>query len=138
MLQFMNASLSSQHTAASPGTVFFDGECRFCRASLRRFSGPFRKAGFQFVPYQEMTVGTHPFTPEEFEREMKLRRGDGHWFGGADAWLEMCARVAWLRPLGWIGRLPGIHQCLHWGYRRIAANRHCLGGRCELPRGKAP
>jgi predicted DCC family thiol-disulfide oxidoreductase YuxK len=134
----MKAPLYSQHTAASPGTVFYDGECGFCRASLRRFSAPFKRAGFEFVPYQENTPGTHPFAPEEFEREMKLKRGDGRWFGGADAWLEMCAQVFWLRPLNWIGRLPGIHQCLHWGYRRIAANRHCLGGRCELPHGKAP
>jgi len=135
----MNPPNPERQAAAGPGTVFYDGECGFCRASLRRFSGPFRRVGFKFVPYQEaVAADTHPLPPEEFEREMKLRRGDGRWFGGADAWLEMCARVGWLRPLGWLGGLPGIHQLLHWGYHRIAANRHCLGGRCGLPGGKAP
>jgi predicted DCC family thiol-disulfide oxidoreductase YuxK len=111
------------------GTVFFDGDCTFCRASLRRLGGPFQQAGFEFVPYQQALANGAELPPAaEFAREMKLRRADGRWFGGADAWMEMCLHVAWLKPFGWLGRVPGIHQILHWGYRRIAANRHCLGG----------
>jgi predicted DCC family thiol-disulfide oxidoreductase YuxK len=92
-----------------------------------------------FVPYQEAVAsGVHPLAPEEFEREMKLLRADGRWFGGAAAWIEMCLHVAWLKPVGWLGRLPGIRQLLHWGYRRIAANRHCLGGQCSVEQRQPP
>jgi predicted DCC family thiol-disulfide oxidoreductase YuxK len=124
---------SSGKEAATPGTVFYDGACCFCRASLRRMGGPFRRAGFKFVPYQQaVTAGTPAMPPAEFEREMKLLRADGRWFGGADAWIEMCLHVGWLKPFGWLGRVPGILQVLRWGYRRIAANRQCLVGQCRI------
>lgn len=126
-------------THPPPGTVFYDGACGFCRGSLRRFGGPFRKAGFTFVPYQEAAVGEcNGMACGEFANEMKLRRHDGRWFGGADAWFEMCAAVNWLRPVAWLGRLPGLLQLSRWMYRRIAANRHRLGARCELPGRDAP
>jgi predicted DCC family thiol-disulfide oxidoreductase YuxK len=129
----MNANPAAKR---SPGTVFYDGECGFCHASLRRFGGPFRRAGFVFTPCQEaLASGTVDLPPEEFANEMKLRRCDGRWFGGAEAWLEMCASVGWLRPVAWLGRWPGILHLLRWTYRRIAANRHGLGGRCPLPAG---
>jgi predicted DCC family thiol-disulfide oxidoreductase YuxK len=102
---------------------------------LRRFGGPFRRAGFEFVPYQQaLAHGVAMLPAAEFEREMKLRRADGHWFGGAQAWIEMCREVTWLKPLGWLGELPGIHHLLAWGYRRIAANRYCLARRCGTQR----
>lgn len=118
------------------GTAFYDAECGFCTRLLARFGGPFRRAGFAFVPLQEVLRQGEPPLPEaEFRREMKLQLPDGRWLGAADAWLAMARQVWWLRPWAWVGGLPGCRSLVRVVYRWLAANRHRLGGQCTLARG---
>src|SRR5690606_31553755 len=110
-------------TPAPRGTVYFDADCALCIGLLERFGRVFRRRGFAFRPLREGIVENRtPFPPEDFHREMKLQTPDGRWFGGANAWLYMMAAVIWLRPLAWLGRLPGIHPLTHALYRKVAAN----------------
>ncbi|MCP5527007.1 MAG: DUF393 domain-containing protein [Verrucomicrobiales bacterium] len=118
------------------GTAYYDAECDFCTRLLARYGGPFRRAGFGFVPLQQVLHQEHPPLPEaEFRRELKLERADGTWLGGADACLAMATAVWWLRPFAWFGHLPGIRTALRAAYRRVAARRHCLAGRCAVSPG---
>ena len=129
-------SLPSDKTQrrSRPGRVFYDGECAFCIALVERFSSPFRRRGFSFEPLQGSSaaeaLGYRSDSPELL-REMRLLTADGRIYGGADAVLHLIGRIAWLRPLAWIGSLPGAKQILRAAYRRVAARRSCRGNACD-------
>lgn len=131
-----NLSLPSDNTQrrSRPGRVFYDGECAFCRALVDRLSPPFRRRGFSFEPLRSVGVaealGYRSDSPELLA-EMRLLTADGRIYGGADAVLHLIGRIAWLRPLAWIGSLPGAKQILRAAYRRVAARRSCRGNACD-------
>lgn len=115
------------------GTVYFDADCALCTGLLERFGAIFRYRGFVFRPLKEgMAADCAPFPAEDFQREMKLQTQDGRWFGGADACFYLAATIAWLRPIMWLGHLPGVRPLAHLLYRKIAANRSCANGSCEV------
>ena len=47
----MNTEITD-NTGRNAGWVFFDGECRFCCASVRRLGRIFERRGFVFRPLQ--------------------------------------------------------------------------------------
>lgn len=119
---------------SSRGWVFFDGVCPVCVGIVARLGGLFRRRGFEFVPLQEPWVAPAlGVTPEELRREMKLCRKDGVLVGGAAAWTELGASVAWLRPLVNIAGWPGFRWLADRAYRWVARNRYCLSGVCPVP-----
>jgi len=67
-------------------------------------------------------------------RESNLLLADGRTLGGADAVVEIARHIWWGWPLWLLSRAPGVRPVLHAIYRVIAANRHCLGGVCKIPR----
>jgi len=114
-------------------TVYYDGDCRLCRQTTDVWAPLFQRRGYRFVPLQQALASGHsPFPAAEFFRELKLQRADGRWLGGADACLELCRAVWWLKPLAWVFALPGLHHLLAVAYRQVAQKRHCLGGTCKL------
>ena len=67
-------------------------------------------------------------------REMRLLLADGRDLGGADAVVEIARHIWWAWPLWLVSRVPGARAILRAIYRVIAANRHCIGGACKIPR----
>jgi predicted DCC family thiol-disulfide oxidoreductase YuxK len=119
--------------APSPrGWVFYDGECRFCVRGATRWGGIFARRGFHWLPLQ--TPGTTARLGMEeaaLREEMKLLRADGRISGGVDAWAILFRSAWWLWPIGALLALPGVRWLGAVGYRWVARNRYCLGGRCE-------
>ena len=109
---------------AEAGLVCYDGKCALCRGWARRFEGPLRRAGFALATLPPHQTGAEP-------AEMELRTSDGRHFGGADALVQIARNIWWARPLFALAQIPGATPILRAGYRRLAANRHCLGGACR-------
>lgn len=103
--------------------LFYDGTCSLCCRSVRSITPFLRRCGVVTVPFENGAT----------EPEMRLQWHDGRVFGGADAAIFLAGRIWWSWPLFALAHLPGIRTLLRASYRRLAANRHCVGGRCELP-----
>jgi predicted DCC family thiol-disulfide oxidoreductase YuxK len=115
------------------GWVFYDAACPLCVAGVRRIGGLFARRGFVWKPLQALDAPMRLCLPlTEVVGEVKLLFADGRMAGGVDAWAELFRTVWWLRPLGWLMGLPLFRPVGHAVYRRLARNRHCLGGGCRL------
>ncbi len=121
------------HATGPAGWVYYDGECRLCRAWAERLRETLAKHRFHLLPLQspdaarQLRIGNPTRSGE-----MKLRLADGTILGGADALIEIARRVWWGRPLWVVSRLPGIMAVLRAGYRLLAANRLCANGVCLI------
>ncbi|HJT81832.1 MAG TPA: DCC1-like thiol-disulfide oxidoreductase family protein, partial [Chthoniobacterales bacterium] len=113
------------------GWILYDGKCRFCIAAANQFRQLFARRGFAFTPLQtpwvQRRLGLVPGAPLE---EMRVLTVDGEHYGGANAVLFLANQIWWLRPLGWIGKLPFVHPWVDAGYRWIAARRGCTHLQC--------
>jgi predicted DCC family thiol-disulfide oxidoreductase YuxK len=118
---------------AARGWVFYDAQCRFCSAGMRRWGGVFGRRGFVWLPLQ--TPGTAArlgVSDDQLLEEMWLQFADGSVLKGAEAWAAMMRCVWWLWPVGALMAVPGIHTLARIVYRWVARNRHCLGGSCRI------
>ena len=102
--------------------LLFDGDCRFCTATIRRLRRRFEPAA-ESVPWQEADLEALGISAEECRRAVQWV-GDAR-ASGADAiaaWLRTSRRlrpVVWVIPLGLpLGRLL---------YPVVARNRRRLG-----------
>jgi predicted DCC family thiol-disulfide oxidoreductase YuxK len=115
------------------GWILFDGACRSCTASARRFDRIFRRRGFLFLPLQTTWVvqrlDLKPGAPLE---EMRVLTAGGRDLGGADAVIFLARQIWWGWPFAALARLPGMHKLLDRGYRWIAAHRGCDHIGCSL------
>ena len=115
--------------------IYYDDECRFCRDMLRRFGRTLARRRFTFVPLQSPGAArVLRVSDEHLLDEMKVRLDDGSVFGGASALAAIARRIWWAWPLWVLSRVPGAMLVLDAAYRRIARNRHCLNGACEVRR----
>ena len=115
------------------GWVFYDAECRFCVAGMKRWGGLFARRGFIWLPLQTPGTATRlGVTEGQLLEEMWLLLADGRRTKGAEAWAVMMRSVWWLWPLGVVISLPGINVIARAIYRWVARNRRCLGGSCKL------
>jgi predicted DCC family thiol-disulfide oxidoreductase YuxK len=114
--------------------LVFDGTCAFCTAGVRRLAR-LARASFDFIPSQtDQAKAILPGVGDaDFQRQVYLVHGR-HVYGGAEAVARALMINPWLRPLAALYYLPGLRQLADAAYRWVAARRHCLGGRCELPR----
>ena len=121
--------------AGGRGEVYFDAACPLCLGLLARFGDRFRRAGFTFVPLNTPGVAEAVGVSEaELNRTMHLRLAGGDVLRDVEAWRELFRAVVWLRPLARLLGWPGLNGLARAGYRWLAANRHCLGGVCGLPK----
>ena len=128
----MNTELSDT-PVTNAGCVYYDGECRFCCASVRRLETILHRRGFVFRPLQSPEARQRfGVSDHALLREMRLSLADDRNLGGADAVAEIARQIWWAWPLWLFSRLPGARPFLQAVYRVIAANRHCLGGACRL------
>ena len=105
------------------GTIFYDGDCAFCTATMRRWGAVFGRRGFQWRPFDP--VGADEAPPGE----VKLVLPGGAVRGGIDAWAVLFRAVWWMWPLGALLALPGFRWCGRRTYAWIARQRHAWGGR---------
>ncbi len=110
----------SETSNPAPRVVLYDNACGMCLRTVARLRPLLEPRGFRFEPF-----------PDGVEKiEMKLQCPDGTVIGGADSLVAMARSVWWLRPLAFLTRLPGMMPLLRRGYRKVAANRHCISGAC--------
>jgi predicted DCC family thiol-disulfide oxidoreductase YuxK len=126
-------TLAPQTNHSFRGWILYDGACRSCAASARRFDRLFRRRGFLFLPLQTNWImerlDLEPGVPLE---EMRVLTVDGRDISGADAVIFLGRQIWWTRPFAVLAQLPGLHKRLDRGYRRIAAHRVCDQIRCSL------
>lgn len=104
------------------GILYYDGTCSFCLGMVERTRGILSAAGAE----------PRPFESGADEPEMQLHWHDGTVLGGADAAFFLARRTWWLAPLGWSEWIPGVRRIARKLYRRVAKNRHCIGGACRI------
>jgi predicted DCC family thiol-disulfide oxidoreductase YuxK len=125
-----------EHTdEAAPGWVFYDSDCPLCTRTLKRFAPMLRRHHFNFAPLQAAWVQKRlGLKPGEPLVEMKLLVEDEAIYGGVDALAQMARRIWWAWPLFALTRIPLTAILWRGMYQRIAANRNCIGGACQLPK----
>lgn len=120
-------------TEGIKGWVFYDGECAFCRRWVDRGYGTLVRHGFHMVslqaPWARSRLGMKEGEPLT---EMRMLTADGHIYGGADVVVQVARRIWWAWPFYIFAQLPGIKPAMRTIYWRIAANRHCLAGKCPV------
>src|SRR6476661_4774671 len=116
------------------GWILYDGACRSCTASARRFDRVFRRRGFLFLPLQTNWImdrlDLDPGAPLE---EIRVLTADGRDIGGADAMVFLARQIWWAWPFAALAQSPPMHKLLDRGYRWIAADRDCDHITCNLP-----
>ncbi len=110
------------------GVLYYDGTCRMCVKWARRVDRLFAGRG--------LTV--RAFEKGANEDEMRLHLNDGRELGGADVLWGLAGKVWWGLPLSLLEYFPGARPMMSGIYRRIASNRHCGAGGCELDRVAKP
>src|SRR5438874_13101189 len=134
-----NETLAPQTNHSFRGWILYDGDCRSCTASARRFDRTFRRRGFLFLPLQTNWVmkrlDLEPGAPLE---EMRVLTSDGRDIGGADVVIFLARQIWWAWPFAALARLPGTHKLFDRGYRWIAAHRGCDHITCEIKEQRLP
>ncbi len=131
---FVKAGIPGRIRQAGRGWVLYDGDCLLCAGAAARFAPLLRRHQFDLAPLQTPWVQQRlELKPDGLFTEMKLLAGDGRVFGGADALAQIARGIWWAWPLFVAAQIPGAMVLLRAMYRRIAANRHCLGGACSMP-----
>lgn len=114
-------------------TLYYDGGCNLCHASKLRAERWAERAG-------------HPLHVDVLQSEEAIRKGYSgdamvleadHVYYGAEAWLKIMELSPWyLRWLSIVGRWPGFHRLMIWGYALVARIRYRVFGTraCQLPR----
>lgn len=125
--------MNTEITENIRGYVFYDAACPLCRRWIRRIHRVLIRRGLHPVPLQaawaKRTLGLADGDPLV---EMKLLTRYGAIYGGADALVQITRAVWWLWPLFALAQIPGAKTLLRAAYLRLAANRPCDDGQCEL------
>ncbi len=117
---------------AGNGILFYDASCPLCAGMAARWESRLRARGFTLVPLQSDAAVQLSLPPEELLREMRILTPDNRVRGGADAVIFLSQRFWWGWPLALFAKLPGAMTVLRFGYRKIAARRHCAAGSCQI------
>lgn len=113
--------------------MFYDAECRFCVAGMKRWGGLFARRGFQWLPLQTPGTAARLGVSEgRLMEEMWVQLADGRVVSGVNSWAQLMRSVWWMWPFGILLGVPGINAMARVVYRWIARNRHCFGGSCKI------
>src|SRR4029077_2579180 len=128
-------TLAPQTNHSFRGWILYDGACRSCTASARRFDRIFRRRGFLFLPLQTNWIMDRlDLDPRRPLVAIGLLAAYGPGLGGADAVVFLARQIWWAWPFAALAQSPGMHKLLDRGYRWIAAHRDCDHITCNLPR----
>jgi predicted DCC family thiol-disulfide oxidoreductase YuxK len=124
-------------------TVFYDADCGICQASARLMVRLDARHQLNMVPLQTAPTTAETPSPDELLDSLHALDGDGRWWVGADAVIEIARRVPALRPLALATRVPFAVRALEIVYGLVARNRHRLSrilrlAACRLPQVRRP
>ena len=136
----MSVAQAIEYDFATSDVVIYDGECKFCTASvntLRRLDGRDR---LRFVSLHDPSVRIDfpDLTYDMLIAEMWVVSYDGKRYPGADAIRYLSRRLPMLFPLAPLLHLPFSMPLWRWMYRFIARNRYriagkdCTDGSCRI------
>jgi len=120
------------------GWLLYDDDCGMCHTSVARWLWYLQRHGIVPVP------SAHPWAKTQLAqkgidvsnptgpREIRLLLANQQLIGGVEVILTLAALTPGCRPLVALAKLPGIFQCLQWGYRQVAQNRQRISGVCGL------
>jgi len=124
----VNTEITDNNAKKPVGWIFFDAECRFCRATRQCCGAVFERRRYAWLPLQTPgAIARLRLSEAELLAEMKLLLADGRVLGGLAAWTVLLRSVWWLWPLGVLFGLPGIRWFSNLAYGWIARHRHCFG-----------
>jgi predicted DCC family thiol-disulfide oxidoreductase YuxK len=126
----MNISSTDLQRGAGRIEVYTDGRCPLClwlRARVEPFD---REARIEWLDYNEPQnqLRAAPHTPVALAEEMHVRRTDGTWSKGFDAWLDVLRVLPRWR---WSARVLALWPFTAVGpvfYRWLASRRYKLFG----------
>ena len=112
--------------------LYYDGECNLCHGSQLQVVKWAKRAGQEI---ETDVLQSEAAFAQGYKGDAMVLEADKVYFA-EDAWLRLMNVAPWyLRWVGWIGSIPGIHQILGLGYRLVAKYRkRWFGNRsCPLP-----
>jgi predicted DCC family thiol-disulfide oxidoreductase YuxK len=119
---------------ARSGWFLYDATCGFCVKWVTRFRPILEHRGFVTVPLQTDWVGEALQMPlADLLHDVRLLTTENRLYSGVDAYLYAGKRIWWACPVAWLFELPGLHALASAAYRRVAKNRYCISGTCQLP-----
>jgi predicted DCC family thiol-disulfide oxidoreductase YuxK len=136
-----SSALPSPAERPTANVVLFDGQCRFCTASVRslvRFDW-LGKLAYLSLHDPQVAVDYPDLSYEQMMREMHVVDQQGRRYGGAAALRFVFLRLPLLVPVGLCMHVPGTLPLWQFLYRVIAERRYrfgrleaCEGGTCSL------
>ncbi|NUN98192.1 MAG: DUF393 domain-containing protein [Candidatus Omnitrophica bacterium] len=107
-------------------TVYYDGSCPICTASVRRFLAQDREGALAAVNTAE--PGFDPVREglvlEALGKAIQVKDTEGHVRLGVEGLLAVGRVLPRYRALAWFVGLPGIYRAACLFYRVFARNRH--------------
>jgi len=108
-------------------TLFYDGECGFCRDAVAVLSRWDREGRIELIPFQDAArVAQFGLPLPGLAAAMHLVLPDGRVVAGADAVPELGRLLPGKRWLTWLFAVPGVRPIARRAYAWIAARRRCL------------
>ncbi|MBM3924582.1 MAG: DUF393 domain-containing protein [SAR202 cluster bacterium] len=108
--------------------VYYDGECKFCAASVGLVKGRQEDESMEYRPSQGIEQLPAGLTRQDVHRQLWLVLPDGRKYGGFHAVRRLAWRRPWFWPLAALLWLPGMGWLGPVVYRWVARNRYRLGG----------
>ncbi len=118
-------------------TVLYDADCGVCTHTARALSRLDTRRRLRLVALQR---ASNPDLPPrgDLEEALHARDGDGTWFVGAAAAVEVARRIPLLWPISVVARLPLAMPVLNFAYRAVANNRQGLSRLLRLQACRVP
>jgi predicted DCC family thiol-disulfide oxidoreductase YuxK len=121
-------------------TVFYDGGCSLCRASVARVHRFDSRHRIEFLNLHDPSSQTRfpQIDREVVMRWMQAVDTRGHVWSGADAWAHMGLLLPGWNLVAWILLIPGARWIAAKAYAWFARNRYrwnrdlCADGTCSL------
>jgi predicted DCC family thiol-disulfide oxidoreductase YuxK len=119
-------------------TVLYDADCGVCSHVAKTLVRADTRGLLNLVSLQTAHLADSP-PRADLLQTLHARDGDGHWYKGGAASVEIARRVPMLWPLSLYARLPLAMPVLDLMYRVFADHRHeisrLLGLKaCKVPR----
>ncbi len=135
--------LRKKNVRKGQSLLIYDGDCGFCRTSIRRLCamdpfGALKSVAYQSYPDEKDLAALHPaLNPATCQSQMHLLEPNGTLYGGFAAFRRLTLRLPALWLLAPLAYFPGMSLLGNPAYRFIAKNRYlfhaakqCKDNRC--------
>ena len=135
-------ALPSPTERPSADVVIYDGECKFCTASVVRLARFDRKGQLSFISLHdpEVTRRWPELSYDDMMQYIYLCTVDGRKFHGAEVFKYLSTRLPQFCLLAPVLYLPGLMPLWQVFYRAFAKHRYrfgriesCADGSCKIP-----